>query len=543
MSSMKAEEWRLVSQVSTLLLYKAFQLYLNHKTVYMNKYNVSAFLSIFILLWSLSATAQEEKAAPQKPAIPKGEISTTRQQVQINGQNIDLTVQAGTMQLRDETNKPIALFGHISYTKAGKTAGASSERPIVFAYNGGPGSSSFWLHMGVLGPKRIVVNDPEFTKAAPYQLTNNEYSILDVADLVMIDPVGTGLSVPIGDAEFKDFWGVDQDARSIRLFITQYLKKHGRLNSPKYLLGESYGTFRNAVVMRELFDHGIALNGVIMVSAVFDLRTLLFPPNDDMPYLVHFPTYAATSWYHNKITRPSGSLEDFLKEVRTFTEEEYAPALFKGDRISESDKKDMASKLHQYTGISEQYWLRSDLRVTNREYFQELMRDEGKVVGRLDSRFTGLSDDPLAQGASYDPQSAALSPAYITGFLHYLHTDLGVSPEHEYMVSAGRRDGFKWDWRHEGNISWGTIGAINSGIDMAKTLRRDPNMKVLILNGYYDLATVFYGVEHSIDHLGLAPQEKERIIMEYYEAGHMMYTHKPSLEKFKKDVADFIQNR
>ncbi len=493
-------------------------------------------ISSIIVLAVFTCYGQESQQKSSDP-IPEGEISITDQQVSINGQTIELSAHAGTMQLRDENNEPIALFGHTAYFKKG----ASKDRPIMFAYNGGPGSSSFWLHMGVLGPKRILVNDPDFTPAAPYQLVNNEWSILDVADLVMIDPVGTGLSVPVGKSEFKDFWGVDQDIRSISLFITQFLIKHDRLNSPKFLLGESYGTFRNAGVMNKLLSQGIALNGVIMVSAVFDLRSLVFPPGDDLPYIVHFPTYAATSWYHNMVTDKKGSLEEFLEDVRRFTGDEYVPALFKGDQLNPAEKESMAQKLSDYTGIDADVWYKADLRITNGEYFAELKRDEGMTVGRLDSRYIGISQDLLSQNASYDPQSLAISPAYITQFLDYLHQDLKVNKDLMYSITAGRREGFKWDWKHEGNMRWGTQAAINTGIDMARALTRDPNMKVLIMNGYYDLATVFYGVEHSIDHLGLPSDIKDNITMTYYEAGHMMYTHKPSLIKFKKDLVDFIE--
>jgi carboxypeptidase C (cathepsin A) len=313
------------------------------------------------------------------------------------------------------------------------------------------------------------------------------------------------------------------------------------MNSPKYLLGESYGTFRNAGVMNKLLGDGIALNGVVMVSAVFDLRTLLFPPNDDLPYIVHFPTYAATAWYHNKISNKPASLEIFLADVRAFTEKEYSPALYKGDRLTLDEKKSMASRLASYSGLSADYWMKADLRVQAGEFFQELLRSEENTVGRLDARFKGTNSDLLSQFADYDPQSTAISPAYTAGFLHYFYNDLKVNKKLHYMTSAGGREGFKWDWKHEGNMRWGTSAAIHTGIDMADAMTKDPNVKVMILNGYYDIATVFYGVEYTIDHLALKKNIKDNIIMKYYEAGHMMYTHQPSMEKFRKDVSEFIQ--
>lgn len=495
-------------------------------------------LTLLILLASTFTFAQDDNAKKDSAPIPDAEVSTTQMSVRINGANIQLTARAGTLQLRSETNDPIALFGYTYYSKDG----AGSNRPIMFAYNGGPGSSSYWLHMGVMGPRRIVVKDPDFTPAAPYQIVNNDYSILDVADLVMIDPVGTGLSIAIGKSKFEDFWGVDQDSRSIALFIRQFLIEYGRMNSPKFLLGESYGTFRNAAVMNRLLNQGIALNGVIMVSAVFDLRTLLFPPNDDMPYLVHFPTYAATAWYHGKLANKPANLDAFLNEVRTFTRDEYAPALYKGDQLTDDAKKALASKLVRYAGLTEDYWLRADLRVQAGEFFQELLRGDGNTVGRLDSRFKGTNQDLVSQFADYDPQSAAISPAYTAGFLHYLYNDLKVSKKLTYMTSAGGREGFRWDWKHQGNMRWGTSAAIHTGIDMAEALSHDPNMKVLIMNGIYDIATPFYGVEFTIDHLGLTKEAKKQIIMKYYEAGHMMYIHQPSIEKFKKDLADFVNS-
>ncbi len=490
------------------------------------------FTSLHLILTGQEKSENKTDTAP----IPEAKVSITDQAVEIDGKIIELNAKAGTMLLRDENNEPIALFGFTAYFKKNP----EPNRPIMFAYNGGPGSSSFWLHMGVLGPKRIPVQDPGFTPAAPYDLINNEYSVLDIADLVMIDPVGTGLSVPVGKAKFEDFWGVDQDIRSISLFITQFLIQEGRLNAPKFLLGESYGTFRNAGVMNKLLSQGIALNGVIMVSAVFDLRSLVFPPDDDLPYIVHFPTYAATAWYHHKLSNRPDDLMTFLDEVRTFTEEEYVPVLFKGNRAGADEKMAVAKKLEAYAGVSAELWMKANLRMTAGEFFQKLLEGEGEIVGRLDSRFTGLNQDLMRQSADYDPQSASISPAYITRFLDYLHNDLAVDKTANYSITAGRREGFKWDWKHEGNMRWGTQAAINTGPDMARALTRDPNMRVLIMNGIYDLATVFYGVEYSLDHLSISPEVRDNIIMEYYEAGHMMYTHQPSLVKFKEDLKEFV---
>ena len=490
---------------------------------------------VLVFLISAGLTAQKSN-----DTLPKARVFKSNQTLKMGNQNLKFNTLAGTMELRDEKNKPIALHGFTAYFKEG----AEKNRPIIFSFNGGPGSSSYWLHMGIMGPKRIVVDDPNYNKAAPYTLEDNPYSVLDMADVVMMDPIGTGLSELIGDSEGKDFWGVDQDIRATSLFIMQFLKQYDRLQAPKYLLGESYGTFRNAGVMNYLLDRGYALNGVVMVSAVFDLRTLTFPPNDDLPYVVHFPTYAATAHYHKKLSpaMQAKPLETFLDEVRDFTENDYSPALFKGTRISDKEKQQLAEKMVQYAGISTAYWSRANLKVKAGEYFNELMRGEGKTVGRLDSRYIGINENPKNQYAITDPQSDAISPAYTIGFLDYLHRDLGVSKELNYKTSAGvADDSFKWDWSHRGNIGWGTQIAINTSIDMASALSKDPNLKVLIMNGYYDLATVFYGVEHTLTHMNLAPEIQDNIIMTYYESGHMMYIHEPSMKKFKTDLANFLE--
>ncbi|MGB5507366.1 S10 family peptidase [Robiginitalea sp.] len=493
-------------------------------------------LSILLLiaLVHISLTAQE-KEPPATGDIPQPETFESTQTVNIKGKTYTLRTVTGTHLLRDENDEPIAHFGFTHYALPG-----GKNRPIIFAFNGGPLSASFWLHFGILGPKRIVVNDPGYTGPAPYEVVKNEYSVLDKADLVMIDPVGVGFSRPVGKAKWADFWGVDQDIRSIGLFIEQYLIQTEKMNAPKYLLGESYGTFRNAGLVKYLQDKGIAMNGVIMVSAVFELQHLLFGPGDDTAYLIHFPTYAATAWYHNKIPSKNPNLEAFLTEVRTFTEAQYAPALLKGDQLNTAEKQAIAGQLAMYSGLTADFWMKADLRVTNQEYFQELLRDQGETVGRLDSRFTGINEDMLGQYAQTDPQSDAISPPYIAAYKEYLYEDLGVRKDWTYTTTAGSREGFKWDWKHQGNIQWNAQVAVSTLPDMTTAMKRNPNLKILILNGYYDLATVFYGVEHSINHMGLTPELKKNIIMKYYEAGHMMYTHEPSMVKFKADVDAFI---
>ncbi|RLD70723.1 MAG: carboxypeptidase, partial [Bacteroidetes bacterium] len=458
--------------------------------------------------------------------------------VVIDGKTISLDAEAGTFLLRNQDNEVIALFGYTFYNKKGIKN--NMHRPIVFAFNGGPLAASVPLHIGALGPKRVIINDPDYTASAPYQITNNKYSILDVADLVMIDPIGTGLSKIAGKSEFKDFWGVDQDIKSIGNFIEQFLIHKEKMNAPKYLLGESYGTFRNAGLVKFLQDKGIAMNGVIMVSAVFELSHLMFPYGDDFSYLSYFPSYAATAWYHDKISDKKPDLEEFMQEVRSFTENEYAPALFKGDKLSKEEKGAMSQKLSKYSGLSKKYWQNADLRVHVREFFVELHRADGKSIGRLDSRYTGINQDLLAQRSTYDPMMKALVPPYIAAFKDYFYNDLKVSKNLSYLLFAGSRKGFKWDWRHKENITWNAQTSISTAGDLATAMSQNPNLKILILNGYFDLATPFYAVEHSINHMGLQAEIKKNIIMKYYKAGHMMYTHEPSLKKFKADIKGFI---
>ena len=466
------------------------------------------------------------------------EVSITKHSATIGGKLIHYTATAGTVLLKNEKEDSVALLGFTAYIKDGETD--PGNRPITFAYNGGPGSSSMWLHMGALGPRVVVTNDAGLTAPAPYKTVENTNSILDVTDLVMIDPVGTGLSHPIGKATVKDFWGVDQDIKSVSQFIKQYITGNDRWNSPKYLLGESYGTMRSAGVSDYLFESmGIQVNGVILVSSVLDFHTLTF--KDDLSYELYLPTYAAVAWYHKKIPNTTDGLESFLKEVRTFASGEYAAALSKGDALSDAEKDQVLVKLSNYTGVSKDYWSKGNLRLREEVFTDELLRNEHMTVGRLDARYKGINQDLLSENSKDDPQSTQISSAYIASFMNYFYTELKVNKSLNYKINAYNTEGFKWDFSRKKNGDYGGLYLPNTGEDLASLMSKNPNVKILVLNGYYDLATPFYATEYTFDHLALEKKIKNNISMKYFEAGHMMYVNPASLILFKKTVADFIQ--
>lgn len=502
----------------------------------MKKLIFGLFMLALVQVGTNANTYAQSKTDTAAAVVPKAEKSVTHHTVTVDGEEIEYTATAGTLILKNDKGEPVASFGYTAYSKDGVED--KSRRPLTFSYNGGPGSSSIWLHMGVMGPRRVVVIDPEVTPPAPYELTDNQYSLLDATDIVMVDPVGTGVSRAIGEAEGKDFWGVDQDIRSVSNFIKTYISENNRWNSPKYLLGESYGTTRSAGVVNHLQNQGIAMNGVVLVSTVLDLRTIAFGDADNLPYVAYLPTYAAVAWYHDKIDDKPKSLESFVQQARQFASNEYAAALMKGDELSESRRNRVIDKLAEFTGLSKEYLDRANLRVTQSEFTKELLRDEGHTVGRLDSRYTGYSLDNLSQNAIYDPQSSAISPAYTTMFLQYYHDELNFGQDKQYNISAYSLPGFEWDWDRGGSFF---PTSPTTAPDLAEAMTKNPNLKVLVLNGYYDLATPFFAAEYTMDHLGIPSELEENISMKYYKAGHMMYIHKASLEKFHDDVEAFIQ--
>jgi carboxypeptidase C (cathepsin A) len=393
--------------------------------------------------------------------------------------------------------------------------------------------------MGVLGPKRVVVSDPTPTPAAPYRTVDNEFSLLDVSDVVMIDPVGTGLSHAVCDHKDEEFWGVDPDIDSVSRFIAQYVSDNNRWTSPKYLLGESYGTTRAAAIVNYLrARRSLTFNGLVLVSVATDIEAIFAElPGNDRPYAVYLPGYAAVAWYHHMVPGQPTSLEPFLAEVRQYAMGPYTAALLRGDTLSNQERDAVAQKMHDYIGLPVEYLKQARLRVSENEFAHELLKARGLTVGRLDGRFTGPTSDPLAKATDYDPQSSAISAAFAAAFLDYYHGELRFGQGETYHTT-NFGIGEKWKWTHR--TEQGEQPIVNSGVDLADTLIKDPNLRVLVLNGYYDLATPFSATEYVMMHLGVVPELGAHVQMKYYEAGHMMYVHPPSLAKMKRDLDTFI---
>ena len=504
-----------------------------------NMKKVAIFCIQMLLMIFSSTVLSAQSSTKDSVNIPKEEKSVTHHVVTIDGKQINYTATAGALILRNDQDEPIVFFGYTAYTKDGE--GDAGKRPLSFSYNGGPGSSSMWLHMGAMGPKRVVINDPYDNRPAPYKIEDNQFSILDVSDVVMIDPVGTGLSKAIGKADNKDFWSVDGDIKSVSGFIKQYINENSRWNSPKYIIGESYGTFRSAGVANYLQEHsGIALNGVVLVSTVLDIRTLTFQQGDDISFILHLPTYAVSAWYHNKLNNKPKELAPFVEEVRKFAEGKYATALMKGVNLSEADKADIATQLSAYTGLGKDYIIKANLRINEPQFTEELLRSQHMTIGRLDSRYKGINQNLLSEGSSYDPQSSSISPAYIAAFTNYYYNELKVDKKLTYKISAYSTPGFNWDWKHHKNNNSEGV-APNTAVDLAEAMSHNPHLKVLALNGYYDLATPFFAAEYTFNHMGLEKKIQDNFQLKYYEAGHMMYIDPASGKQFKNDVAAFIK--
>jgi carboxypeptidase C (cathepsin A) len=396
--------------------------------------------------------------------------------------------------------------------------------------------------MGAFGPRRVNTADAEPTPPPPYRVVDNSSSLIQVADLVFVDPVGTGFSKAVGKAKDKDFWGIDQDVKSLAQFITTYVSRNNRWNSPKLLIGESYGTFRSAALVNYLQSHnGMDFNGVVMMSTVLDLGTLTFSPGDDLPYILYLPSYAATAYYHKLLKDPPADFNTLVNDARVFAATTYADALMKGALLSDAEKADIATKLAHFTGLSQEYLQKADLRVTLAQYRAELQRSHGLVTGRLDARFSGPSIDPLSEIAQYDPLETAISGAFTAAFNTYVREELKFGKDQTYEV-LNEQAAREWDWKRQGGQASGFPGSPNVENDLAEALISNTHLQVQVENGFYDLATPFFATEYTMRHLRVPANIESHIHLEYYDAGHMMYLRNEDLANLKKNVASFIES-
>jgi carboxypeptidase C (cathepsin A) len=433
---------------------------------------------------------------------------------------------------------PVAQMSYVAYFK--KDA-KPEDRPITFFYNGGPGSSTVWLHMGSLGPKHVVTDTDQHLPAAPYKLVDNPQSLLDVSDLVFIDMPGTGFGRLLGKDPEKAFWGIDQDANAFARFIQRFITKYNRWNSPKFIFGESYGTTRSSVLV-DILENGKSfdINGVILLSQIFNFTTDIdFPnanPGVDLPYVLALPTYAATAWYHKKLPQQPAALEPFLKEVEEFAMGPYQHALALGTDVSDQEKQATAEKLHDYTGIPAAYWVKANLRVNGGQFEKTLLDPENLTTGRLDTRFSGPNLNPLSERAEYDPQSSAISSAYVSLFNDYVRKDLKYGDGLTYLPSA-LFGSTEWDFKHNNNPV-----SVNVSSDLAEAMKTNPRLKVMVNGGYYDLATPFFAAAYEDKHLPIPKSLAKNIEYDWYESGHMVYVNEDSLKQLHDRVAAFEKN-
>jgi len=486
--------------------------------------------------------ADEKKPEEKKEEKSKAEdkLVVTKHSIKIKGKEIKYTVTAGTMILKEETadrekesegEKPKAQVFFIAYSKDGVKDPA--KRPLTFSFNGGPGSASVWLHLGVLGPRRVLMHNDGELPPPPYQLKDNEYSILDETDLVFIDPMNTGYTRPVDGVAPKQWHGFKKDIELVGDFIRLYTTRNNRWLSPKFLIGESYGTTRSAGLSGYLQErHGMYLNGVMLISVVLDFTTLDFNINNDLPNILFLPGYTATAWYHN-ILKPHKPLETWLKEAEEFALGDYAKALLKGDALTKEERADIVKRTAYYTGVSEQFIERSNLRINAFHYFKELLRERGLTVGRLDSRLLGRDRLGMTENAEYDPLLTNIMGPYTAAFYDYIRRELKFETDLPYEILSGFVH--PWSYKEFENAY------VNVGETLRSAMTYNPYLKVFVANGYYDLGTPYFATEYTFNHLGLDESLQKNITMEYYEAGHMMYIHMPSLKAMKTDLAKFIK--
>src|SRR5689334_23512311 len=461
----------------------------------------------------------------------------TRHSAAISGRTIPYTATAGTLTIRDNAGKPKASIFYTAYTADGAPSG---RRPIMFFYNGGPGSASLWLRMGSFGPMRLLTGNPEAIRPAPFNFGANPDTLLGATDMVFIDAPGTGYSRPLGDAKGSEFYGVDQDADAFAKAIIRYATKFDRWSSPKFLFGESYGTTRSGALAYQLQDRGMALNGVVLLSSIMNYGRR--QPGLDRDYLNYLPSYAATAWYHHKMANPPATVEQAAAQGRAFAQGPYAAALEKGQTISPQERDAVAQQMSALTGLSPDFIERANLRVDLSRFRKELMRNERETIGRYDSRYTGVDPDAAGESPDYDASDTAISGAFIGTLNNYLVRDLNYQTNMPYRASASEEEGFKWDWSHKAPGARSPLLAPNTAIDLAAAMRQNPYLKVLSLNGWYDMATPFFGTEYDLNHMMLEPAQQRNLEFRYYPSGHMVYLNPDALHSMRLDVERFIDD-
>ena len=500
----------------------------------------SIFLSFAFFLFQAPGMPQRQTEAPRQTAAASGSIadllntptSETKHSVNAGGRTLNYTVKTGFMPIMNQqTGETEAKIFYMAYTLDNPPA----KRPLMFSFNGGPGSASVWLHMGALGPKRVKMLDDGLMPPPPYEMEDNASTWLAETDLVFIDPVGTGYSRATKPEYASKFFGINGDIESIGEFIRMYLGRENRWMSPTFLVGESYGTLRAAGLSNYLFEHGVGLNGILLISTVLNFQTIRFADTNDMPLALILPSYTTTAWYHKRLPRDlqSKPVKDVAMEAENFVINEYMPAMMKLERMSAQEKQALAEKFSRLTGLSREFIERNNFRVELDEFNKELLRDQRRTTGRLDSRFTGIDSDAAGESAQTDPSMNAIRPPYTAVFNDYVRKDLNFKNDMEYYILGGGIG--RWNYNVENGYG-------DTSMRLKQAMQKNPYMKVMVANGYYDMATPFFATEYTISAMNLEPVLRKNISFTYYESGHMMYIEKNSLKKLHDDAAAFINN-
>ncbi|HEY6326220.1 MAG TPA: hypothetical protein VIW73_06890 [Candidatus Cybelea sp.] len=485
--------------------------------------------ALALLAGALLAAAPRPAPAP---ATEPNADAVTQHTIALGGKTYAYTARAGTIALDDDKGHATCRMFYTAFTVDGADP---RTRPVTFLYNGGPGSSTIWLRMGSFGPMRVQVGDARPTPNAPFNLIDNQYSLLDRTDLVFVDAPDTGFSRIVSPGKPSDFFGADADVKAFGQFVSRYITTYGRWNSPKFLFGESYGTPRSAMLVRSLQRQGIGINGVVLLSSILDFSLdwdINFSPTaiggGDWAFPLYLPTEAAASWYHDRLPGPTTTLPALLPQVEDFAMHEYLNALAQGANLSPAAYNDVVAKLHQYTGLSEGYIRQSNLRIPYRRYATQLLRNSGEATGRYDARYTSFMLDTLNDAADFDPVDAAIDSAFVAGGNYFVRQILGYQTALIYRptVSVFRQ----WDWKHNGNLP------LNTAQDLASAMTFDPNLRIFSGNGYYDLATPFWATVYTLNHLNVPPQLQRNVSYGFYESGHMVYLHPQALAQFHDDL-------